>query len=84
MYVLLKDYRIVKANDCPMDYIKYALDIEDLFDEYIILRPEDKPYLADDDDLKLKYHVVTYGAIWTDKGLIYVAKMNKKGEFELL
>lgn len=25
-----------------------------------------------------------YGAIWTDKGLIYVAKMNKKGELELL
>lgn len=25
-----------------------------------------------------------YGAIWTDKGLIYVAKMNSNGEFELL
>ena len=25
-----------------------------------------------------------YGAIWTDKGLIYVAKMNEKGELELL
>lgn len=25
-----------------------------------------------------------YGAIWTDKGLIYVAKMNDKGELELL
>ncbi len=25
-----------------------------------------------------------YGAIWTDKGLIYVAKMNEKGEMELL
>ena len=25
-----------------------------------------------------------YGAIWTDKGLIFVAKMNDKGEFELL
>jgi len=25
-----------------------------------------------------------YGAIWTDKGLIYVAKMNDKGEFELI
>ena len=25
-----------------------------------------------------------YGAIWTGKGLIYVAKMNKKGELELL
>ena len=24
------------------------------------------------------------GAIWTDKGLIYVAKMNEKGELELL
>lgn len=25
-----------------------------------------------------------FGAIWTDKGLIYVAKMNEKGELELL
>ena len=25
-----------------------------------------------------------YGAIFTDKGLIYVAKMNEKGELELL
>ena len=27
---------------------------------------------------------VILGAIWTDKGLIYVAKMNEKGELELL
>jgi len=25
-----------------------------------------------------------FGAIWTEKGLIYVAKMNEKGEMELL
>ena len=25
-----------------------------------------------------------YGAIWTDKGLIYVAKMNENGELELI
>ena len=25
-----------------------------------------------------------YGAIWTEKGLIYVAKMNEKGELDLL
>ena len=25
-----------------------------------------------------------YGAIWTDKGLIYVARMNDNGELELL
>ena len=29
-------------------------------------------------------HYDYYGAIWTDKGLIYVAKMNDKGELELL
>lgn len=28
--------------------------------------------------------VYCYGAIWTDKGLIYVAKLNDKGEWELL
>ena len=27
---------------------------------------------------------IIYGAIWTDKGLIYVAKMNEEGELELL
>lgn len=27
---------------------------------------------------------IIYGAIWTDKGLVYVAKMNEKGELELL
>ena len=31
-----------------------------------------------------KQKVEIYGAIWTDKGLIYVAKMNDKGELELL
>ena len=29
------------------------------------------------------YHFKIYGAIWTDEGLIYVAKMNDKGELEL-
>ena len=29
-----------------------------------------------------KYNI--YGAIWTDKGLIYVAKMNDKGDLELI
>ena len=27
---------------------------------------------------------IIYGSIWTDKGLIYVAKMNDKGELELI
>lgn len=32
----------------------------------------------------IKNKGLIYGAIWTDKGLIYVAKMNEKGELELL
>lgn len=37
-------------------------------------------YKGKPEDLYFK----VYGAIWTDKGLIYVAKMNEKGELELL
>ena len=37
------------------------------------------------DDLKKDYECYeVYGAIWTDKGLIYVAKMNEKGELVLI
>ena len=35
-------------------------------------------------DLIKDKNVEIYGAIWTDKGLIYVAKMDDKGELELL
>lgn len=31
-----------------------------------------------------KNNAIVYGAIWTDKGLIYVAKMNEKGELCLI
>lgn len=34
--------------------------------------------------LSNKAWIEIYGAIWTPKGLIYVAKMNDKGELELL
>ena len=33
---------------------------------------------------RLDSYEIIYGAIWTNKGLIYVAKMNEKGELELL
>lgn len=32
--------------------------------------------------IKMKH--IDYGAIWTSKGLIYVAKLNKDGELELI
>ena len=35
-------------------------------------------------DKELKNEFNIYGAIWTDKGLIYVAKLNDKGVLELI
>lgn len=43
-----------------------------------------KAYFSRNKKYKLNHIKEIYGAIWTDKGLIYVAKMNDKGELELL
>ena len=66
--------------------IKQADTIEELIDEWVYVENhKETPVLIywlstnkkhKDDDV--------YGAIWTDKGLIYVAKMNDKGELELI
>lgn len=66
--------------------IKQANTIEELCDVYIIEKFKhiftidefSKNLVRNCKDSKV------YGAIWTDKGLIYVAKMNDKGELELL
>jgi hypothetical protein len=45
---------------------------------------EKTPYLFDNARMFKEDDEIIYGAIWTDEGLIYVAKMNEKGELELL
>ena len=82
------------------EILKIADTIEELCDEFVIFddrKPFNEHYpflnknyptgfiLAQDMAKASKSkHLVVYGAIWTDKGLIYVAKMNEKGELELL
>ena len=79
----------------PKDNIvKESDNIEDLFDEYvwdediISFKDMDKftfendDYIFDLDETKIKEGI--YGAIWTNKGLIYVAKMNKDEKWELI
>lgn len=73
----LCDVFVVKDNDCGLCYLlndesKYAIQyhIKDQIDILV-------------NDFKMQ-NDTCYGAIWTDKGLIYVAKMNDKGELELL
>ena len=70
----------------PYSYSTKADTIEELCDEFVAYHKTLKltycikktPFEEQDENFNI------YGAIWTDKGLIYVAKMNEKGELELL
>ena len=84
----------VKVNGCLIGYrlvykdrvIKSADTIEELCDEFIAYHKTLKltycikktPFEKQDENFNF------YGAIWTEWGLRYVAKMNDKGELELL
>lgn len=63
--------------------LKQADTIEELCDVYVV---EDNYDFAIFNNIKLARQTkgTCYGAIWTDKGLIYVAKVNEKGVMELL
>ena len=80
---------------CYGKVLQQADTIEELCDEFVYYNPKtqiekyryeyyhnlsEKEY-----NLKeLKKGVIIYGAIWTSKGLIYVAKMNDDGDLLLL
>lgn len=73
------------------EVVKQADTIEQLCDEFVIVRNGERPtILLNYDNLSLlKARVVkdnqkVYGAIWTDIGLKYIAKMNGEGELELI
>ena len=69
--------------------INQADTIEELIDKYVIYLPSKNIYdVSGVNYLKrVEYYFgeICYGAIWTDKGLIYVAKWNKESDrLELL
>ena len=82
---MVLDYQNGEVIKIPI--IAQADTIQELCDEFVF--PKHK-IIVTYFDLKHRYtkedleDEVIFGAIWTDKGLIYVAKMNKKGELELL
>ena len=70
-----------------------ADSLEELCDEFVVIRDTTKiTQLIRTDDIDYlkelmesdKRIIEVKGAIWTDKGLIYVAKMNNKGNLELI
>ena len=93
-YIRTKDGRILVADDnslmAKLTTNKVADTIEELCDEFVMIDEENEHYIKQDNDIhhiRRKWAIgnyKVYGAIWVDKGLIYVAKMNDKGELELL
>ena len=69
--------------------IKRSENLEELCDRFVVIDKETKEVVNIVSFLayaklwsSCKYNI--YGSIWTDKGLIYVARMNDKGELELI
>lgn len=74
------------------DVIKQSDTIEELCDEFVfemglehtICQLTFEQVRDNILNCELESMSTLYGAIWTDKGLIYFARMNDKGELELL
>ena len=68
------------------DIFKYSENLEELCDRFVAKTCDITEYWVETklENAKMYCGVETiYGAIWTDKGLIYVAKMNDKGDLKL-
>ena len=89
-------YRVIAKKDKSKVYSKSKITtdiigksdtLEELCDEFVDIYNYGKPSISLLNDVyafeSYKARDV-YGAIWTDKGLIYVAKFNNKGVLELL
>ena len=85
--IKVKDIDAYKKMYAYEEIIKQADSIEELCDVLVCIDKITGCHtlwkVIDKFDLILEDYD-WYGAIWTDKGLIYVAKMNDKGNLELL
>ena len=72
---------IVRESVYDYDLIKQADTIEELLDEFVC--NTNLVNILELEIIDLTKDKI-YGAIWTDKGLIYVSKLNEKGNWELI
>lgn len=73
----------------PVGYdkvIAQADTIEDLCDEFVAKKDNSKPFVIKRYEIysNLQFGFIIYGAVWVGPDLHAVAKMNDKGELELL
>ncbi len=90
-----KEYEPLQWAEQARDYsltVAEANTIEELCDEFVAINPNNKnvnyitraPLHSLYEIEYKKYKRIVYGAIYTDKGLTYVAKLNENGELELI
>ena len=88
-------YKEITGEDCFIpknEIVDEANTIDELCDEFIVVSDNcEKPIISALPFNELKIYAKNrtkyancYGAIWTEWGLKYIAKMNSKGELELL
>lgn len=84
-----EEYKFIKESDNLEELCDRFVTVFDTTNSiYKELEPKQNMFL--DDAIKAlekwdkRYNPQIYGAIWTNKGLIFVAKMNKDGELELI
>ena len=76
------------------NFVAQSENLDELCDEFVLYDNILKTYGVFDkkiitfkwlqNHLEIYKGMTIYGAIYTDKGLIYVAKMNSKGDLELI
>ena len=92
-YIRTKDGKVKKSKDFTADelwncenetdnILKQADTIEELCDEFIGVVGNMHRQLTGTNIRS--WNDTVYGAIWTEWGLKYIAKMNSKGKLELL
>ena len=86
-------WKTIKPIWNNIEIVKQSDTIEELCDEFVMvdtesgycgILPKDKEIKFDKVNMGNAYGRKFYGAIWDDKGLVYVAKINDKGELELI
>ena len=67
-----------------VDVNDQSFTLSECYDNFEDAKKNYKDWISYSDRKYLEYTVILYAFIKTNKGLIYVAKMNDKGELELL
>ena len=86
------DYALAEADTIEELCDEFVGLVKSTSSDFIIMRVMAHSLKELKESLKTKlngevyqgHYDIVYGAVWTSKGLIYVAKMNEKGELELI